>query len=110
MTNNACSPGCEIVYRTPSTMSLNLKRLEAGGFIQRSRDPADRRVMNVVLTESGLRVRELATPFDAERVATMLGRLRPDERKRALAGLAILASAADGAVSRGRDQFDALID
>ena len=36
---------------TPSTMSLNLKRLEAGGFITRGRDPDDRRVVNVRLTE-----------------------------------------------------------
>jgi DNA-binding MarR family transcriptional regulator len=93
---------------TPSTMSLNLKRLEVSGFIERTRDPADRRVMNVVLTESGLRVRDLATPFDAERVAAMLSRLRPDERRRALDGLAVLADAADGLVARGQAYVDAL--
>jgi DNA-binding MarR family transcriptional regulator len=93
---------------TPSTMSLNLKRLEAGGFIERTRDPADRRVMNVVLTEAGVRVRDLATPFDAERVAAMLSRLRPDERRRALDGLAALADAADGLMARGQAYIDAL--
>jgi len=93
---------------TPSTMSLNLKRLEFGGFIERSRDPADRRVMNVLLTESGVDAREQAAPFDPERVAAMLGRLRPDERRRALDGLAILADAADGVVARGNAYVDAL--
>jgi DNA-binding MarR family transcriptional regulator len=93
---------------TPSTMSLNLKRLEQGGFIQRSRDPADRRVMNVLLTESGLQMLELSSPYDPARVAAMLAALRPDERVRALEGLAILAEAADRLVARGRAYVDAL--
>jgi MarR family transcriptional regulator, organic hydroperoxide resistance regulator len=98
----------EFLGVTPSTMSLNLKRLEEGGFIQRTRDPADRRVMNVLLTESGLRMLEIASPYDPGRVAAMLASLRPDERMRALEGLGILAEAADRLVARGRAYVDAL--
>jgi DNA-binding MarR family transcriptional regulator len=89
---------------TASTMSLNLKRLEAGGFVSRARDPADRRVMNVRLTDAGRRAREAATLIDPERVDAMLRLMRPDERRRAMDGLAALAEAADRLVSRGRSQ------
>ncbi|MDE0899924.1 MAG: MarR family transcriptional regulator [Longimicrobiales bacterium] len=98
----------EFLGVTASTMSLNLKRLEEGGFIQRTRDPADRRVMNVLLTEAGLQMLELASPYDPERVAAMLAGLRPDERRRALEGLGILVEAADRLVARGRAYVDSL--
>ena len=79
---------------TASTMSLNLKRLEAAGFITRTRDPADRRVMNVLLTMEGRSVRDSAPPLDPERVDALLMSMRPDERDRALDGLSVLAEAA----------------
>ena len=79
---------------TPSTMSLNLKRLEAGGLITRSRDPADRRVMNVLLTDEGRAIRDAAPPLDPSRVDALLMTMRPDEHERALAGLSVLAEAA----------------
>ena len=56
---------------TPSTMSLNLKRLEAGGLVTRSRDPADRRVMNVLLTEEGRAIRDAAPPLDPPQVRSV---------------------------------------
>ena len=93
---------------TPSTMSLNLKRLEAGGFITRGRDPDDRRVMNVLLTEEGLSIREATHPLDGDRVDAMLRGLRPEDRRRALEGLAILARAADDLVARKRVYVDSL--
>ncbi len=93
---------------TPSTMSLNLKRLQAGGFITRERDPADRRVMNVLLTEAGVRVRDSTTLLDADRVDAMLSGLRPETRARALEGLTILADAADRLVARRREYVEAL--
>jgi len=92
----------EFLGVTPSTMSLNLKRLVEAGFITRSRDPEDRRVMNVLLTPDGARVRDATGTFDPERVHALLARLRPDERMRALDGLAILAEAADHLVARRR--------
>ncbi|MGB1840851.1 MAG: MarR family winged helix-turn-helix transcriptional regulator [Longimicrobiales bacterium] len=79
---------------TPSTMSLNLKRLEAAGLVTRSRDPADRRVMNVLLTRDGRAIRDAAPPLDPSRVDALLMSMRPDDRERALAGLSVLAEAA----------------
>lgn len=93
---------------TPSTMSLNLKRLEGGGFITRVRDPEDRRVMNVVLTAAGKRMSDATTLLDPDRVDAMLRGLRPDERRRALDGLAILAEAADRLVARNREYVHSL--
>ena len=89
---------------TASTMSLNLTRLEGAGFISRERDPEDRRVMNVRLTESGERIRDSLTVLDPDRVDAMLQRLRPEDRRRAVEGLALLADAADALVAR-RDEY-----
>lgn len=86
----------EFMGVTPSTMSLNLKRLRQAGFVTSERDPADRRVMNVRLTPAGVRIQQSAGELDRERVDAMLRRLTPDERARALRGLTILAESADG--------------
>lgn len=93
---------------TPSTMSLNLTRLERGGYITRQRDPADRRVMNVLLTEGGERVRSAHTVLDPSRVDHMLQELGPVRRRDALRGLVLLSEAADALVRRGKDYVDAL--
>jgi DNA-binding MarR family transcriptional regulator len=87
---------------TASTMSLNLKRLEAGGFITRSRDPADRRVMNVRLTEKGVRMSEARTVLDPECVDRMLQAVHPERRRKAVRGIALLAEAADALVASRR--------
>ena len=93
---------------TASTMSLNLKRLEGSGFITRSRDPQDRRVMNVRLTGAGERVRVTETDLDPERVHRMLGQLDPESRRTALRGLGLLAEAADSLVRQAREHVDGL--
>lgn len=94
----------EFMGVTPSTMSLNLKRLEDAGYIRRSRDPDDRRVMNVVLTEAGQRIRDRTALLDPARVAALLGSLRSQDRRQALEGLALLAEAADR-LSAGRGAY-----
>lgn len=94
---------------TASTMSLNLKRLEVGGYVSRARDPNDRRAMNVRLTEDGRRIVDGHRRFDPERVGAMLQQVRPEERKRALEGIAILARAADAAMARGQVQRATLV-
>jgi DNA-binding MarR family transcriptional regulator len=81
---------------TASTMSLNLKRLREAGLVVCERDPDDRRVMNVRLTEAGERAKTALRPLDAEKVEAMLESLWPEDRRRALEGLAVLADAADG--------------
>jgi DNA-binding MarR family transcriptional regulator len=90
----------EHVGVTASTMSLTLRRLEEVGYVRRDRDPADGRVMNVRLTEAGVRMREASTPLDPERVAAMLDLLGPRDRTDAVRGLRLLADAADALVSR----------
>jgi DNA-binding MarR family transcriptional regulator len=91
---------------TPSTMSLTLKRLEEAGYVRRERDPADRRVVNVRLTEDGARVREARTELDPERVDRMLSLVPAPRRREALQGLALLAEAADALVRRGLEALE----
>lgn len=88
---------------TPSTMSLTLKRLEDGGYVRRDRDPWDRRVMNVRLTDAGVRMRDAQTLLDPVRVAAMLDMLTPADRAAALRGLRLLAAGADGLIRRGAE-------
>ncbi|MEQ9401057.1 MAG: MarR family winged helix-turn-helix transcriptional regulator [Longimicrobiales bacterium] len=85
---------------TASTMSLTLKRLERDGYVERRRDPADRRVTNVRLTEAGERVRDAQTVLDPARVDAMLQELEPAQRQAALHGLQLLAEAADASIRR----------
>lgn len=85
---------------TPSTMSLNLKRLREAGLVVCERDPDDRRVMNVRLTEAGERARDAVRPLDVDRVDALLQSLWPEDRRRVLEGLTILAEAADALVAR----------
>jgi DNA-binding MarR family transcriptional regulator len=88
---------------TASTMSLNLKRLREAGLVVCERDPDDRRVMNVRLTQEGERARSAAHPLDADRVDALLRSLWPDDRRRVLEGITLLAEAADALLaSRGR--------
>ena len=94
---------------TASTMSLNLKRLEEAGFVFRARDPDDRRVMNVRLTSTGERVRDTTGMLDTERVDALLRGMRPEDRRRAVEGLALLADAADALVARGDDVVGSLV-
>lgn len=93
---------------TPSTMSLNLKRLGELGLVERRRDPADRRVVNVRLTEHGRDIRAAAPALDSGRVDAALGLLRPDERRRALEGLALLAEGADRLRERHTEYVEGL--
>lgn len=94
---------------TMSTMSLTLKRLEVAGFVRRDRDPADRRVTNVRITEAGTRLRDARSILDPQRIDGMLRMLDPERRREALRGLAVLADAADSLVAQGHEYVDALV-
>jgi DNA-binding MarR family transcriptional regulator len=94
---------------TPSTMSLTLKRMEAEGWVRRERDPADRRVTNVRLTESGARVRDARSELDPERIAHALAILSSAHRQEVLRGLGLLADAADALIRRGREEIEAQV-
>lgn len=93
---------------TVSTMSLNLKRLRESGLVVSERDPSDRRVMNVRLTEEGVRIRDSLSVLDPARVDAMLRRLGPEGRARAVLGLRLLADAADGLTSHPGNEREAI--
>ncbi|MEK6325529.1 MAG: MarR family transcriptional regulator [Acidobacteriota bacterium] len=78
-----------------STMSLTVDRLVRRGYVTRSRDAADRRVVNLRLTASGARLRDAQSVLDPIRVKTMISRLSTDERHDAVRGLGLLARAAN---------------
>lgn len=88
---------------TASTMSITLKRMEAAGFILRDKDPNDRRVTNVRLSERGARTRENRSMLDPERVAALMARLTPEQRAAAVYGMRLLAEAAERQVGDRTD-------
>jgi DNA-binding MarR family transcriptional regulator len=91
---------------TPSSMSIMIDRLERGGYVRRSRDKADARRVNLRLTSSGLRIKQQQKVLDSDLVESLLRRLTPPQRESALAGLTILARAADELVaSRNPSRF-----
>src|SRR5262245_24269955 len=79
---------------TPSTMSLNVDRLERKGYVTRQRDSHDRRRLMLRLTAAGVRVKEAQSVLEPARVREMLAQLNENERRAALAGLETLARAA----------------
>lgn len=80
---------------TPSTMSLNVDRLEKAGYVRRDRDREDTRRIELRLTEAGNRLKEQQQPLAPELIATLLKRLNPSQRNAALHGLRLLAEAAN---------------
>ena len=78
-----------------STMSLTVERLVRKGYLTRSRDAVDRRVVNLRLTAAGARLRDAQSVLDPRRVEAMILKLSPDDRADAVRGLALLAQAAN---------------
>jgi hypothetical protein len=58
--------------------------------------------MNVRLTEAGERARDAMRPLDAARVEAVLGSLWPEDRRRAVEALSLLAEAAESLPARAR--------
>ena len=83
---------------TASTMSLAVARLVRLGYVARTRDERDGRVVNLRLTAAGVRVREAHSVLDPARVKTLLAHLSTGDRRAALRGLGLLAQAADRAM------------
>lgn len=79
---------------TASTMSLAIDRLESRSYVVRERDKADARKVQLRLTRHGVRLKESQSVLDPSVVRSMLKRLSPAKRDRALHGLALLAAAA----------------
>ncbi|MHA7776020.1 MarR family winged helix-turn-helix transcriptional regulator [Roseibium sp. M-1] len=67
----------EKLYLEPSTITPMIKRLEAMGYVSRTRDLEDERVVWVSLTEAGRSLREKGFGFGKQTVAA--SGLAPDE-------------------------------
>jgi DNA-binding MarR family transcriptional regulator len=89
---------------TASTMSLTVDRLARGGYVARSRDPKDGRRVNLLLTRAGVRIKSEKSVLDPQRVRFVLDQLRPEERKRAIQGLALLAQASTEAMQKRQSE------
>lgn len=79
---------------TPSTMSLAIDRLERMGYVARQRDREDARRVGLRLTTHGVRMKQSSSVLDPDTVRSMLRRLSPRKRERALRGLELIAAAA----------------
>ena len=78
----------------PSTLSAALSRLTKLGYIESKAVEGDRRRKELRLTKLGADAMASTSVLDHERVRKLLSLLRPNERKAALKGLTLLASAA----------------
>lgn len=79
---------------TPATMSIAVGRLVDHGYVTRVLDPADRRKIQLRLTEAGVRITAANSVLEPGLVETMLDQLSERDRRAALRGLALLGRAA----------------
>jgi DNA-binding MarR family transcriptional regulator len=78
----------------PSTLSAAIARLAELGYLTSEPNEADRRQRELRLTARGAEAIASTSVLNAERVQALLNKLKPDERKAAVRGLALLAKAA----------------
>ncbi len=86
-------------HLSPSTVVGILDRLESKGYIERARDEADRRIVNVVITESGREFLEGVMDPVAETLEAAINGHTLDDIRRIADGteeLADLLNASDG--------------
>jgi DNA-binding MarR family transcriptional regulator len=70
-----CSTISQRMIADDPDLTRLLDRLEAAGLVEKSRDPADRRAMNVRITAKGLQVLEAAAKAVRDRIDTALAPL-----------------------------------
>jgi DNA-binding MarR family transcriptional regulator len=78
----------------PSTLSAALSRLAELGYLTNNPGETDRRKREIRLTARGAEAIASTSVLNAERVRAMLNKLKPEERRAAVRGLAFLAEAA----------------
>jgi DNA-binding MarR family transcriptional regulator len=78
-----------------------LKRLAALGYVSVRRNGADARRMDVRLTRAGARAMSASSVLDRARVERVLARLSTADRRRAVAGLELLARASRAVAAQG---------
>ena len=79
---------------TSATMSIAIGRLVDQGYVTRILDPADRRKVQLRLTDAGVRICAANSGLEPTLVQDMLAQLSAADRKAALRGLALLGRAA----------------
>ena len=79
---------------TSATMSISIGRLVEQGYVTRVLDEADRRKVQLRLTDAGARVCAANSVLEPALVEEMLDQLSPADRKAALHGLELLGRAA----------------
>jgi DNA-binding MarR family transcriptional regulator len=82
-----------------STLSAAVERLVRLGLIERVRDARDRRRGELRLSARGAEAMSAASVLDPQRLTSLLSRMAPRERARAVEGLALLANAAAASAS-----------
>ena len=90
----------EHIAVTPGTMSIHVARLEAKGYLTRTRDANDARCVRLRLSAAGRRIRTASSVLDPDRVSDMLNCLAAKDRALALAGLRRLAEAAQASMRK----------
>jgi DNA-binding MarR family transcriptional regulator len=85
-----------------ATMSAAVKRLVRLGYVERARDPSDRRSVQLRLAQKGAAAMRASSVLESDRVRAVLARLSSSERRAALDGLALLARAAEDVMQEGR--------
>ena len=90
----------EHISVTPGTMSVHVARLEAKGFLVRTRDLDDARCVRLRLSPAGRRIRTANSVLDPDRVREMLSCVGARDRTVALRGLGLLAAAAQESMRR----------
>lgn len=77
-----------------STLSAAIKRLSELGYIARSRPSADGRGVELRLARAGIEAMQSSSVLESARVAALLTELSLAQRRHALDGLSLLATAA----------------
>jgi len=77
----------------PSTLSAAISKLEQLGYVERSQEAKDRRMVMLKLTQKGAAARAATSVLDHDRVTAILSRLSKKDKMAALAGLELLANA-----------------
>ena len=72
---------CQKILRSGSNVTTVVDNLERDGLVRRERDPRDRRVQVVNLTERGRTVIMEAFPVHAERINALMGALTREEQR-----------------------------
>ena len=72
------------------TMSNTVSKMNAEGWITRTRDPHDRRMLLIEITPTGQEILFAMSAHIIEKVAHLLNPLSPEERQALQAGMAIL--------------------